>query len=311
MKVLLHYNVGSRLQAVLDEESRDGIVAVSTPESDDAAWLAEMADTDVLLHVLEPVTAAVINAAPRLRLIQKLGVGVNTIDLAAAGARGVAVANLPDANSVAVAEHTLALLLAVLRRLPQFDRDTRCGSGWPVAPDVPERVGEVAGKTVGLVGYGPIARRFGGYVAALGADVIYHRRTADGISWPLDDLLAASHIVSVHLPLTAETHHLLDAGKLALMRSGAVFLNTGRGGVVDEVALAALLASGNLAGAGIDVFETEPIDPDTSLLVGLPSVVLTPHIAWLTGDTIVRCVRLGIANARRLLRGEMIEHRVA
>jgi phosphoglycerate dehydrogenase-like enzyme len=310
VNVLLHYNVGPRLQAVLDAESTDGMTVSWTPEGDDAAWLLALGDTDVLLHVLEPVTAAAMDAAPALRLIQKLGVGVNTIDLDAARARSIAVANLPGSNTIAVAEHTLGLLLAVLRRIPAFDREIRVGSGWPVAPDVPDGLGEVAGKTVGLVGYGAIAQRFGRHVEALGATVIHHRRSAAGGSLPLDDVLASADVVSVHLPLTEATRNLLGPEMLALMKRGAILLNTGRGGVVDDAALADLLRSGHLAGAGIDVFESEPIDVATSPLVDLPNVVLTPHVAWLTGDTLARCVRLGVANARRLAAGEQIENRV-
>lgn len=310
MKVLLHYNVGPRLQRVLDDESRRGIVVTATPEGDTSALLRAIADAEVLLHVLEPVTAAVIAAAPRLALIQKLGVGVNTIDLEAARARGVAVANLPGSNAIAVAEHTLALLLAVLRRVPTFDQETRSGTGWPLAPDVPDRLGEIAGKTVGLVGFGAIAQRFAGYARALGADVVHHRRSGVDDSLPLDTLLATADVVSVHLPLTDETRGLLDARRLGLMKPGALLVNTGRGGIVDEAALASLLHSGHLGGAGLDVFATEPIDPAVSPLVGLPNVVLTPHVAWLTGDTLARCVRLGVANARRLAAGEPLEHRV-
>ena len=125
--MLLHYNVGPGLQRVLDDESSDGVTVDWTPEGDDAAWFAAMAEAGALLHVLEPVTAAAMDAAPGLRLIQKLGVGVNTIDLDAARARGIAVANLPGSNAIAVAEHTLGLLLAVLRRIPSFDRELRAG----------------------------------------------------------------------------------------------------------------------------------------------------------------------------------------
>jgi phosphoglycerate dehydrogenase-like enzyme len=310
VKVLLHYNAGAEIAALLEAESTGGIVATWTPEGDQARLLAAVADAAVLLHVLEPVTETVIAAAPQLRLIQKLGVGVNTIDLDAARAHGVAVANLPDSNAIAVAEHTLGLLLAVLRRIPAFDRDVRSGQGWPLPASVPESLGEIAGKTVGLIGYGAIARRFGRYVEALGATVVYHRRSPDPASRPLEWLLAASDVVSIHLPLTDETRNLLDADRLGLTKPGAVLLNTGRGGIVDEHALAALLSSGHLRGAGIDVFAREPIDVSSSPLVDLPTVVLSPHVAWLTLDTLARCVRLGLANARRVHDGVPIENRI-
>lgn len=310
MNVLLHYNAGPRLQEVLAAESVDGARLTWTPEGDDQAWFRAMATTETLLHVLEPVTAAAMDAAPNLQLIQKLGVGVNTIDLDAARARGIAVANLPGSNAIAVAEHTLGLLLAVLRRVPAFDREVRAGAGWPLAPEVPDRLGEVAGRVVGLVGFGAIAQRFGSYVAAMGATVVHHRRTDAPDSVPLDELLGVADVVSVHLPLTDETRNLLDARRLGLMRPGAILLNTGRGGVVDETALAELLRSGHLAGAGIDVFEQEPVDVATSPLVGLGNVVLSPHVAWLTADTLVRSIRLGVANARLVARGQEPDHRI-
>jgi phosphoglycerate dehydrogenase-like enzyme len=311
VNVLLHYNAGPRLRAVLDEESTDGVRVSWTPEGDDDAWFRAMATAETLLHVLEPVTAEAMDAAPNLQLIQKLGVGVNTIDLDAARARGIAVANLPGSNAIAVAEHTLGLLLAVRRRVPAFDREVRAGTGWPLAAEIPDGLGEVAGRVVGLVGYGAIAQRFGSYVAAMGATVVHHRRSEGPDSVSLDELLGVADVVSVHLPLTDETRNLLDARRLGLMRPGAVLLNTGRGGVVDERALADLLRTGHLAGAGIDVFEQEPIDIATNPLVGLDNVVLSPHVAWLTADTLARSIRLGVANARLVARGQEPEHRVA
>ncbi|MCU1502116.1 MAG: phosphoglycerate dehydrogenase-like oxidoreductase [Ilumatobacteraceae bacterium] len=308
--MLLHYAVGPRLARVLADESDGSVTLVSTPEGDADALRAAIADADVLLHVLEPVTADVIAAAPHLRLVQKLGVGVNTIDLDAARGRGIAVANLPGVNATAVAELTLGLLLAVLRRIPQLDRATRSGDGWRQLDHLPEMLGEVSGRTVGLVGYGAIARRFGAIVDAMGAQVIHHRRDRSAAGWrPLDELLATSDVVSLHLPLNEETRGLLDAPRLATMRRGAILLNSARGPIVDEGALVQALVTGQLAGAGLDVFEQEPIDAASPLLA-LDNVVLTPHVAWLTADTLERCVRLGIANARRLAANEPILHSV-
>lgn len=296
--MLLHYHAGRRLQAELEALSTDGIELSWTPEGDEDALLAALPDTEALLHVLEPVTAERMDRAPKLKLIQKLGVGVNTIDLDAARARGIAVANLPGVNATAVAEMTLGLLLAVLRRIPALDSATRAGTGWSDPPD-PEQLGEVAGKTVGLIGYGDIARRFGAIVETMGATVVHHRREPDDANLPLDDLLALADIVSIHLPLTDETRGVLNADRLALMKRGAILLNTGRGGLVDEHALAELLRSGHLAGAGIDVFGTEPVSCESPLLA-LGNVVVTPHVAWLTADTLITCVRLGVENCRRV-----------
>lgn len=308
VNVLLHYHAGRRLAAELAALSTDGISLSATPERDEGALLAKLPETEALLHVLEPVTAERMDAAPRLKLIQKLGVGVNTIDLDAARQRGIAVANMPGANATAVAEMTLGLLLAVLRKIPTLDRTTREGTGWSQPPD-PDQLGEVAGKTVGLVGYGDIAKRFGTIAEAMGARVIHHRRGSAADSLPLDDLLATADIVSIHLPLTDETRDLLDASRLRQMKPGAILLNTGRGGIVDEQALATLLQSGHLGGAGLDVFTSEPVATDSPLLA-LDNVVVTPHVAWLTGDTLIRCVRQGVDNCRRVATGDAPESQV-
>ena len=310
MRALLHYTAGPRLRDLLGELSGDGLELGWSPEGDRAALFEALATTEAVLHVLEPITAEVMDAAPRLRFIQKLGVGVNTIDLDAARARRVMVANMPGANAAAVAEMTIALLLAVLRRVPSFDRETRDGRGWPLDPAVPEGLGEVGGRTVGLVGYGDIARRVAAIVTAMGATVVHHQRTRSAAGWlPLDDLLATADVVSLHVPLTDETRLLLDARRIGLLKPTAVLVNTSRGGVVDQPALTAALREGRLAGAGLDVFAVEPVDPSDPLLV-LPNVVVTPHVAWLTGDTLERCVRLAAENCRRLLRGDEPLHRV-
>lgn len=310
MRALLHYTAGDRLRGLLADLSGDGLELAWSPEGDDAALAAALPGTDAILHVLEPITAKVIADAPDLRFIQKLGAGVNTIDLDAARARGVIVANLPGVNAPAVAEMAIALMLAVLRRVPAFDRETREGAGWPLDPSVPERLGEVGGKTVGLVGHGSIARRVGAIAEAMGASVVHHTRTPGEPGWmPLDELLAAADIVSLHLPLTDETKLLLDERRLGLMKPAAVLVNTSRGGVVDQAALTSALAAGRLAGAGLDVFADEPVDPADPLL-RLPNVVVSPHVAWLTADTLERCIRLGVENCRRLQRGEDVENRV-
>jgi phosphoglycerate dehydrogenase-like enzyme len=143
-------------------------------EADKDTFRREMADADILLHVLEPVTAAVIDAAPHLKLIQKIGIGVNTIDLDAARRRGIAICNMPGTNTQAVAEMTLLLMLAILRRLAQPDRSTRAGEGWKFEPELPDDLGELSGRTVGLVGFGAVARRLVPMLEAIGAKVALH-----------------------------------------------------------------------------------------------------------------------------------------
>jgi phosphoglycerate dehydrogenase-like enzyme len=266
----------------------------------------------VLWHVLKRCTAEMIAAAPRLRLIQKIGVGVNTIDLDAAKARGIAVCNLPGTNARAVAELTLALMLAVLRRLPRFDAAMRRGE-WS-DPELQDGIGELGGRIVGLAGYGAIPRLLAPVLVALGCRLIYTSRAphADAVGEyrALDALLAEADIVSLHLPLTEQTEHLIDAAALRRMKPGAVLINTARGGLVDQVALTAALVSGRLAGAGLDVFVHEPHDASEPLF-RLPNVVLTPHIAWLTTGTFDRSFALAAENCRRLATGETLLHRVA
>ena len=309
MNVLFHYAAGpdlaERLAAV------PGLRVTVVPEANDALLMQTLPQTDVLWHVLKRCTAEMIAAAPRLRLIQKIGVGVNTIDLDAAQARGIPVCNLPGTNARAVAELTLALMLATLRRLPRFDASLRAGV-W-LDPLLQDGMGELGGRTVGLVGYGAVPRLLAPVLAALGCRLLYATRApkpdAIGEHCGLTVLLAEADVVSLHLPLTPETANLIDAAALARMKPGAVLINTARGGLVDQAALTEALSSGRLAAAGLDVFADEP--PDTSApLFRLPNVVLTPHVAWLTTGTFDRSFALAAENCRRVAAGEPLLHRV-
>ncbi len=313
MKVVLHYRASPGVRRTLSQAAPDGLEIAVVDEADRTGFAREMADAEVLLHVLEPVSKDDIAAAPALRLIQKIGVGVNTIDLDAAVSRGIAVCNMPGTNSQAVAELTLALMLAALRRVPLFDRETRAGRGWTVALDHFDGIGEISGRTVGLVGYGEIARRLAPVLAALGARVLYTatapKPDAEAAWRALDDLLAESDVVSLHVPLNAATEGLLDGAAIARMKPGAVLVNTARGGLVHEPALIEALASGRLMAAGLDVFAMEPVDPANPLFA-LPNVVAMPHIAWLTPETLERSLGVALENCRRLSGGEALLNRV-
>jgi phosphoglycerate dehydrogenase-like enzyme len=315
VKALLQYRASPGFRAALFQAAgAAGVQAAVVEETDQAGFRREIADADVLLHVLKPVTAEMIAAGPGLKLIQKLGVGVNTIDLDAARAAGVAVANMPGVNSQAVAEMTLALMLAALRRLTYLDPLTRRGEGWAPDPDLIDGAGEIAGRTVGFVGYGASASRLGPALEALGAKVIYTARGAKpelpGRFVSLSALLAEADIVSLHVPLTPETRGLIGAETLAAMRPGAILINTARGELVDEAALAAALTSGRLRGAGLDVFAQEPVDPQNPLLA-LPNVVVAPHMAWLTPETLDRSLAVAFENCRRIADGAPLLNRVA
>ncbi|MCV7172530.1 hydroxyacid dehydrogenase [Mycobacterium manitobense] len=303
MRVLAHFTPGGKVLDLLAAES-DWLDVRFCAEDDDATLHRELPDAEVIWHVLRPLSGDDVRRATRCRLIHKLGAGVNTIDVDAASERGIAVANMPGANAPSVAEGTVLLMLAALRRLPELDRATRAGEGWPTDPRLGEIVRDIGGGTVGLVGYGNVAQRVATIVGAMGATVLHTSTRDDGRpGWrALPDLLAASDIVSLHLPLTPGTAGLLDRAALARMRPDAVLVNTSRGPIVDESALADALRSGRLAAAGLDVFGEEPAPPDHPLF-GLPNVVVTPHVAWCTADTMRRYLAEGVENCRRLLDG--------
>jgi phosphoglycerate dehydrogenase-like enzyme len=312
MNVIFHYAAGAELTARL--AALPGLSVAICPDQDEAALARALPQAEVLWHVLKPCTAAMIAAAPRLRLIQKIGVGVNTIDLEAAKARGIPVCNLPGTNARAVAEMALLLMLACLRKLPWYDAATRSGAAWTADPAVQDGLGELAGRSVGLVGYGAIPRALAPVLAALGSRILYTARApkpdALGEFRPLPALLAEADIVSLHIPQTAETTRLIDAAALARMKPGAILVNTARGGLVDQPALTAALRAGHLAAAGLDVFAAEPADPADPLFA-LPNVVVTPHVGWLTSGTFDRSFAIAAENCRRLAAGEDLLHRVA
>jgi phosphoglycerate dehydrogenase-like enzyme len=316
MKVVCGYDPGEALEARFAGWADEGAQVVVSPEEDASKFAIDLRDAEVLLHILRPVTEEVLAGAPRLRLVQKIGIGVDTIDLEAARRHGVAVANMPGTNTQAVAEAALMLMLASLRNLPGLDRACRVGNGWSPEGEARERrntLGELCGRTVGLVGAGAVASRLVEPLEALGARVIYtdRRERPDlGIErHDLDHLLEASDVVSLHLPLTPETEGLIDRAALARMKPGAVLVNTARGGLVEEAALVEALASGRLLAAGLDVLTREPPAPDHPLL-SLDNVVLTPHVAWLTQETLTRSFDVALENVRRLRDGQDLLFRV-
>lgn len=314
MKVLYHYDVGPWLRDRLNRmASEEGLKVAICSERDHDGFLEQMVDTDVLLHNLEPVKEEHMAAAPGLKLVQKIGVGVNTIDLEAAKRRGIAVCNMPGTNSQAVSEMTLLLMLACLRRLPVFHARTARGDGWGWPPAMQDTLGEIAGRTVGLVGNGSVPQLLTPVLEAMGARVIFTKRGAPDPTVPAwvdkDTLLAESDIVSLHIPLVPETRHWLDADSFARMKPGAILVNTARGPLVDEEALAAALASGRLMGAGLDVFAEEP-SPAGNPLFALDNVVLAPHVAFFTLGTLERSLAVAIENITRLREGRDLLHRV-
>ena len=247
--------------------------------------IARCADATALIVQWAPITARVLDALPSIRFISRLGIGVDMVDLAAATRRGVAVANTPDYCIEEVACHTVALILDRARGIVELDRSVENGSWQPVqAFPAAMRPSQV---TVGVIGYGRIGRRVADALRAIGFRVVVHDPMvpADAITAaghePLDlnRALAEAHVVTLHAPLTDATRHMIDASAIGRMRTGAYLVNTCRGGLVDEPALIAAIRERRLAGAGLDVFEREPL-PSDSELRDLAGVTLTPHAAW-------------------------------
>ena len=250
----------------------DGIVAMLTVTVDDAYLDA---------------------AGPQLQIVANYAVGVNNIDLDAARRRGVVIANTPDVLTGATAEIALTLMLSLLRRVTEGDRFVRRREPWQFSLEF--MLGErLEGKTVLIVGAGRIGRETARLVEAFGAAPVLAGRDAD-----LDALLPGADVVSLHVPLTAETRHLIDARRLHLMKPSAVLINTARGPVVDEAALAAALGDGTIAGAGLDVYEREPEVHEG--LLGLENVVLAPHLGSATRDTRVAMGMLCVSALRAVL----------
>jgi phosphoglycerate dehydrogenase-like enzyme len=300
LRVLAHFVPGDKVSEFLAPET-DWLDIRYCAEDDDDTFYRELPDAEVIWHVLRPISGDDLEKAAKLRLVHKMGAGVNTIDVDTATQLGISVANMPGANAPSVAEGTVLLMLAALRRLPELDRATREGRGWPSDPSLGETVRDIGGCTVGLIGYGNIAKSVETIVAAMGARILHTSTRDDGHpGWrPLPDLLAESDIVSLHLPLTEQTAGMLDRAALARMKPDAVLVNTSRGAVIDEAALVDALRTGGLAAAGLDVFAVEPIAPDNPLL-RLDNVVLTPHVTWYTVDTMRRYLAEAVDNCRRL-----------
>jgi phosphoglycerate dehydrogenase-like enzyme len=300
MKVVFHFDGSEALRQQVEK-----LDVTLCPESDEAAFAQLLPQMEVLWHVLKPVTGEVIARAQKLKLIQKIGTGVNTIDIDAAKRRGIAVCNLPGTNSRAVAEMTLLLMLACLRRLPQLNSVVRKEGGWQDAWQLQNRLGELGGRRIGLVGMGAVPQLLLPVLQALGAKVLYWSRSAKNAE--LADLVSQADVVSLHLPLNVETKRILDPRQ---MKRGAILVNTARGALVQEEYLLPCLESGHLGAAGLDVFAEEPVAPGHPLLA-LENVVAAPHLSWLTIETLERSIQAALNNVRRLEKGLALLHRVA
>jgi D-3-phosphoglycerate dehydrogenase len=285
-----------------------GDVTVHTERGADqqAELIRRIGDAEVVVNIRAHArfTDGVLAACPRLRLVSIWGTGTDNVDLAACRARGVAVTNTPGVNAHAVAEHTVALMLAITRRIPAMDRDVRANQ-WPRGLLV-----QLEGQTVGLIGLGAIGGRVAQLLQTFGVRLLSAtygpdagRAAAVGARHvPVETLLRESDIVSLHLRLSADTQGYLGRSHLALMKPTAFLVNTARGGLVDKAALVDALREGRIAGAALDVFHEEPI-PAGDPILGLPNVVLTPHNGGMTREVIDAGLLRAVENIEHFLSG--------
>lgn len=300
----------------MDQPAVDSLMADHDVVYDTGLWNrradleAAARDADALIvRNRTQVDAALMDQSPKLKVIGRLGVGLDNIDTAHAKAKGVVVAPAVGANAVSVAEYVIGTALVLLRGAYSSSAEL-VAAGWPR-----EALGkgrEAEGATMGIVGFGSIGQIVADKARAMGFKVIAadDYLPAGSEAWAkaerveLDALIERADVVTLHCPLTPETRGLIAAKRLARMRKGAVLINTARGGVVDEAALADALRTGHLGGAAVDVFTTEPIDKATgALFAGLANVILTPHIAGVTAEANTRISTITAANVRRVLEG--------
>lgn len=272
---------------------------------------ARIADADIVLCNKVLMTAEVMAAAPKLKYVGLCATGYNNVDVAYAREHGITVCNVPSYSTDAVAQHTFAFILAHYNRVADYNATVVAGD-WvrsPVFCYFPLPIAELAGKVIGIVGYGAIGRRVADIAKAFGLSVlVYTRRpcgdpTVEQVS--LDDLLSRADIVTLHCPLNEQSAGMMDAAAFAKMKRGALFINTARGPLVDEAALRAALDSGHLGGAGLDVLCREPMDADCPLL-GAPRCLITPHVAWAGRETRARLVAQVAENIRAFQNGQPI-----
>jgi D-3-phosphoglycerate dehydrogenase len=295
-----HASLEREARVVVADETQAGVVR--------AAAEAE----GILFRGRPRCTEELMDACPRLRVVGRHGAGLDTVDIPAATRRGIAVVHAPGSNAQAVAEHTLMLILCCVKHALRIDRLTRAGD-WRARHTVDNI--ELCEKTLGIVGVGSIGRRVARFAGALGMRVLGYdkyvpaeevrRRGAEPVS-SLEELLPQVDVLTCHAPLTPETRHMINEKTLALLRPGAIFINTSRGPVQDERALFQALVTGHLAAAGLDVFEEEP-SPIDSPLFNLDNVVCSSHVAGVTREAHRRAALQVTAEMLRVLRGERPE----
>ena len=297
------------LHTVLGPETE--VVQVNSLDRNELIKLA--ADAQVLLTVIQNINSELLAQLPQLQFVQQLGAGYNNLNLADLKQAGIKAANTPGSNSEAVAEMTILLMLAVLRQIGRTEQTSRANKWSGLAIMNQFGFGDLAGSTVGLIGLGAIGQATARRLKAFQTKLIYtSRKRADvqleqelGLEYKtLPELLASAQIVSLHLPLSAETRGLIGEAELAQMQPGSILVNTARGAIVDEVALRKAIEEGHLAGAGLDVLEHETDDGNP--FTDLPQVIVTPHVSGLTRAATTKTFQMAIDNIGRFVSGEKL-----
>lgn len=280
------------------------------PRTSPEELMERIGSANIILVNKTPITRDVIQRCPALRLICVLATGYNVVDCQAAREKNIPVCNVPGYSTAAVAQFTFALLLELCHQVGHHSSAVHQGR-WTSCPDfcfwdTPQM--ELDGKTMGIIGFGRIGRAVGRIAKAMGMEVIAYNRSrcpegeAIGRYVPLEELLARSDVVSLHCPLTAQTTGLMGTENIQKMKDGAILLNTARGGIIDEAAVAQALHSGKLRGAAMDVVSQEPIHGD-SLLLTAPNCIITPHMAWAPVETRQRIIQITSRNIQAFLDG--------
>ena len=313
MKVVFFTNIDAELRQVVADKALPGMDVVTAPaDMDDDEKIDLVRDADFIMLFPGKISDRVLQAAPKCKLIQLLSAGYDEMNLPLAEDLGIAVANNGGANRVAVAEHTIMLMLATHRRMMWYANNVKAGR-WKKEQDRKIDVFELEGKTLGIIGMGNIGRQVARRAAAFDLELQYYDKyhpltpveeeTMGIKAVPMDTLLETSDIVSTHVPLTRETYGMIGKRELELMKPTGVVINTSRGGVIDETALAEALISGTISAAGLDVMDHEPPDPNDPLLQ-IENLIITPHTAGPTVESIPKRAANAFENIQHVWSGQ-------
>ena len=313
MKVVFFTNIDAELRQVVADKALPGMDVVTAPaDMDDDEKIDLVRDADFIMLFPGKISDRVLQAAPKCKLIQLLSAGYDEMNLPLAEDLGIAVANNGGANRVAVAEHTIMLMLATHRRMMWYANNVKAGR-WKKEQDRKIDVFELEGKTLGIIGMGNIGRQVARRAAAFDLELQYYDKyhpltpveeeTMGIKAVPMDTLLETSDIVSTHVPLTRETYGMIGKRELELMKPTGVVINTSRGGIIDEEALAEALISGTISAAGLDVMEHEPPDPNDPLLQ-IENLTIPPHTAGPTLESIPKRAANAFENIQHVWSGQ-------